>query len=366
MNKKKIAAALLGILSLSAVTACGGAGGSNGANQPGDSQALVIGDETIADGGLYTSAKEEGTLTLYDNYPEGPWRKILDVFTEDTGIDVEHVRLVTPQLYERVVSEAGAGRLQADAIGMGDVTLMQDMAQRGILGAYESPIATKALSPEQHDPKFKWYSAANLVMVPSYNEAIVGKKDLPQKWEDFLDPQWKGKLGATPITTGGSAFTVYHFMRQNFGENYWKALAANSPKMYESVTPLTQDLVRGEVPLGITSLGTIADQRKKGAPVAPLFLDEGTPAFTNMVGVTEKGEHPNAAKVYLNWLLSLKGQSTIVDVTSEFPVRKDAPSPSIAGVEVPSLDSGKIIVPPFEAWTTSRDTLTKEWNADFR
>lgn len=364
-----VKAGLAGLASIALLTACSTGGGNdsgNGAGDEGDSgEALVLNGEEIADAELYAAALEEGGFTLYDNYPEGPWRELLDVFEADTGLTVEHVRLVTPQLYERAVSEAGANRLEADAIGMGDITLMNDMAQRGILESYDSPLGLEHLDPGQIDPDHYWYTSAHLVMVPTYNEHLVDAADVPENWNDLLDEQWRGKIGATPIITGGSAFSVYHLMRDKFGIEYWEDLAANDLRLYESVTPLTQDLVRGEVPMGITSLGTVSSQRAQGAPIVPVFFDEGTPAFSNLVSVTKDSANPNAARVYLNWLLSLRGQEVLVDITSEYPVREDAPAPSIEGVDLPAADSGKIVVPPFSAWVDLRDPWTEEWNAIF-
>ncbi len=356
------AAAVLG-LSL-ALTGCGGSG--TPAETGSDGEALVIDGVQIADAELYQAAVAEGTMTLYDNYPEGPWRALLDQFTEDTGIEVEHVRLVTPQLYERVVSESGAGRVAADAIGFGDITLMQDLTERGILAAYESPIAVEGLEEGQYDSEFHWYTSANLVMVPTYNERVLDEADLPESWEDLLDPQWQGRIGFTPIETGGSAFSVYAFLRDIGGIEYWEDLAANQPRLYESVTPLTQDIVRGEIPLGVTSLGTVATQRRDGAPITSIFFDEGTPAFANLVAVTEGAQSPNAARVYLDWLLSQRGQSVLVDLTSEYPVRTDVDAPTVEGMEIPAPDTGAIVVPSFDLWTESRDTYTEDWNAIFR
>lgn len=362
MKKIKVLIGMATALSASLILA--GCSAGSVATEPVASGSLTIGGEEIASAELYGAALGEGTMVLYDNYPEGPWRALLDQFTEDTNIEVEHIRLVTPQVYERVASEAGANRLEADAIGLGDITLMQDLADRDILVSYESTVALDALTEDQYDPEFKWYSSANLVMVPAYNEKLVDVVDLPKDWNDLLSAEWNGRIGVTPIGTGGSAYSVYNLMRELHGVQYWEDFAANDPRMYESVTPLTQDLIRGEVPFAITSLGTVVSQRAEGAPINTIFFDEGTPAFSNMVGVTDQGNAPNAGRVYVNWLLSQRGQSVLVDITSEYPVRGDVDAPSVEGMDLPSADSGLIIVPGFDAWD-ERDARTAEWNAIF-
>ncbi|WP_199434780.1 ABC transporter substrate-binding protein [Qaidamihabitans albus] len=344
-----------------AVSSCGG-GNDNGGD--GTGKPLVIDDEKIASAELYAAAQEQGEFTLYDNYPEEQWRALLDVFEEDTGIAVEHVRLVTSQLYERVVSEAAAGRPVADAVGFGDVTLMADLAERDIIAAYESPVGTSALKEDQYDTEAGWYTSANLGMVLAYNTACAERP--VETYEDLLDPAYRGKIGLTPITVGGSAFSVYHFLRKTYGIEFWEKLAAQQPRIYESVVPLTQDLVRCEVPVSITSLGVVADQAADGAPVAPVFPEDGFPVFPNLVATTADSENPEAARVYLNWLLSERGQEALVEITREYPSRGDVDPPQVEGVKVPPADSEQVVSPGFQAWVELRNRWTKEWNATFR
>lgn len=252
------------------LTACASGGGS--ASADGDGEALVIDGETIASAELYAAAQEEGQFVLYDSYPEEQNRAMLEVFTEDTGIEVELVRAVTSQLYERAVAESGAGRGVADVLGLNDLTLMNEVAERGILAEYESPMALEALEEGQYDPEHRWYTGSQVTLAVAFNEKLVDEKDVPKSWDDLLDPKWEGKIGVTPVSVGGSAYSTYHMMRELGGEEYWEQLAGNSPKMYQSVVPLTQDLVRGEIALGISGPSVVSSQRAAGAPVNSVLL----------------------------------------------------------------------------------------------
>jgi len=346
------------------LTACsGGSSGSDSGASSGDEGALVVNGETIASGELLAAAQAEGSMVLYDSFPEAQWRALLDVFTEDTGVEVEHVRVVTAQLYERVVSEAGSGRLAADAIGLGDITLMQDLAKRGILASVESPNAIASLDPGLYDPDHYWYTASRNAMALAYNEELVPEADVPKSYEDLLDPKWKGQIGITPISIGGSAFAAFYVMRQVAGDDYWTKLAAQDPKQYQSVTPMTQDIVRGEIPLGFTSPSVVAAARAQGSPVNSVLFAEGTPVFANLVALAANSSSPNAAKLYLEWLESKRGQQTVSEVAGEFPARDDIPH-EYAGALVPS-GGANIIIPPFKVWLDSRDQLTSEWESIF-
>lgn len=361
--KKSVPIALMLVAALG-LTACGADGGTT--TEPGESNgdALVINGETIASADLLAAAQAEGEIVLYDSYPEEQNRRILDVFTEDTGIEVDLIRAVTAQLYERAVAESGAGRGVADVFSINDITLMEDMAERGILAEYDSPMATEALEEDQYDPEQQWYTSSRVTLALAYNEQLVDEADVPMSWEDLLDPKWDGKIGMTPITVGGSAFSTYSLMRELHGDEYWEALAANNPRMYQSVVPLTQDLVRGEVPLAISGPTVVQSQRADGAPVNSVLFEEGTPSWANLVGIMEDANNPNAARLYVEWLLSERGQQTVSEIGGEFPARLDM-SHSYEGAIAPS-NGGNLIIPPIEAWEEdARNEVIREWEAVF-
>lgn len=360
--KRSTPIALIACLALG-LTACA-TPGTEEVPTEGNADALVINGETIASGEFLKAAQEEGEIVLYDSYPEEQNQKILEVFTEDTGIEVDLIRAVTSQLYERAVAESGAGRLSADVFSINDITLMEDLAERDILAEYESPMAAEALEEGQYDPEHKWYTVSRVTLALGYNEKLVDEADVPTSWDDLLDPKWAGKVGITPINVGGSSFSQFHMLRELGGVEYWEELAANNPRMYQSVVPLTQDLVRGEIALAISAPSIVSAQRAGGAPVNSILFDEGTASWGNIVGVLEEAGNPNAARLYVEWLMSKRGQETVSELASEFPARLDIDH-KYEEVIAPK-DGANLIVPPIEAWTEkARNELISEWESVF-
>jgi iron(III) transport system substrate-binding protein len=359
--RRGLAVASLALLAL--LTGC--AGGNAAQSQAREGGDLVVEGVTIAESELWQAALDEGTFMLYDTYPEAQWRAVLDQFTEDTGVEVEHIRLVTGQLYERTLAEGKAGQLNADAIGITDLTLTEELHEQGIIREYESVNGVK-LPEGRYDPDGAWYSSLLPGLTISYNTEVVSEEEAPKTWEDLLDPKWKGQIGITPITTGGSTFSLYHFLREEYGIEYWEALKAQEPRMYESSVPLGQDMVRGEVPITIGNPGVVAGLINDGAPVTMVFPEAGVPVFQSVVGAVEGAAHPSAAELYIEWLLSPRGQSVIVETTNEYPSDPEVEGPSVEGVSMPAADSPALKVPPTEAWFDLREQLTQEWTALFR
>ena len=361
---KRVLRRLLGtavvVGAVSSLAACGASGGSGGRGS--NSGSLEVKGETIASTSLMNAARKEGTLVLYDNYPEQQWKEVLKDFTDDTDIEVNSVRLVTPQIYERVVSEKSGGKTSADVASFGDPTLMTKLMKQGYLSSYTGQFDDELPAEGRSNGDYTTYM--RIAMVPVANSKEVSRNDRPTSWSQLLSGKYSGEIGLTPITAGGSSFAVYHFL-DDMGPKTLSTLHDQKPRIYQSVVPLSQDLIRGEISLGVSAGGTTLQQVKDGAPLTPLYMSEGTPVFQNIAGLVKGSEHPNAAKVYINWLTSKRGGESIVENTSEYSVREDVPGPKVDGINVPASDSAKLTPPTAKDWQQDRDRLISKWESIF-
>ena len=325
---------------------------------PGD---LMAGSEKIADAATYTAAKSEGKVILYSTYILSAMKEITAKFKAETGIDVEIVRLITPLMYDRVISEYGTKKLVADYVDLTDITLVNQLGQKGILAAYKTP-SFGELGPALHDPDGKWYSLMRSLMGVGINTAVLPAADVPKKWTDLVDSKYKGKIAFLGIDAGGTGFALAFFQNQKFGMDYLKKLAANQPRTYLSGSPLDADLARGQFAIGIAPVDGLLDDVRSGAPVKVIALQEGIPAYTTSGGMTTTGAHPHAAQVFLNWMTSKHG-GEIIQANGAYSARKDAVAPAIAGADFPTAAQLYNIRP--SDVISSRDSLTKEWHSIF-
>ena len=325
---------------------------------PGD---LVIRGEKIADAATFSAAKSEGKLVLYSTYILSAMKAVTAKFKADTGIDVEIVRLVTPLMYDRVVSEYSTKKLVADYVDLTDITMVNSLAQKGILAPYKVT-GFSDLGPALHDSDGKWYSLMRSLMGVGINTAVIAPADVPKKWTDLVDPKYKGKIGFLGIDAGGTGFALAFFQNQKFGADYLKKMAASGPRTYISGSPLDADLARGQFGIGIAPVDGLLDDVRSGAPVKIVTLAEGIPAYTTSGGMTTTGAHPHAAQVFLNWMTSKHG-GEIIQANGAYGPRKDAVAPVIEGAEFPSTAQLYNIRPADVI--SSRDALTKEWHTIF-
>lgn len=320
-------------------------------------QALVIDGEEIADAKLMAAAKAEGRVDLYGAYPTEAISPVLEQFRKDTGLQLEYVRLPSFKMYDRVLAEFAAGKLVADYVDLTDLTLIKEWVSRGILATHKVPSFDKLPATLKH-PEGRWYYIVRPIFVIGVNTAEVAEKDYPKSWKDTLDPKWKGKVGMQSIDAGGSALTLHSFLRMKVADDAWQRLAMIEPRLYASIAPVGNDLVRGRISLAYIDANSVTAQLKKGAPLKIVFPSEGLASFGAFGNVTTTAKHPNAAKVWINYMTSKRGSAGIAR-TGAYGTHPDAPAPADAGYTFPSAGQVWTISP--DEWDKIHNTWPQEW-----
>lgn len=289
-------------------------------------QAPVTDGETIGTAELVTAACAEGEVTYYTAQSDGDEREIVKPFEKQFPcIKVSIISAVTGRLYERMRTEAQAGKPQADLALITDEALAQTLIDAKMVRPWTPPVA--AQYPANTKVEGWWYSASGSFMYPIYNTEIVGAAEVPKTWNDLLDPKWKGKIATSPITIGGTAWMQYGFLKSVLGDAYLKRFAADEPKLFPSYSAAVLSVARGETAIGIVSaLNDYPVRMQQGAPIEPLFFAEGIP-FTNYpMLLLASAPHPHAAELFANWYLTKTAQTELVRVRGAYSVRADVGS----------------------------------------
>jgi iron(III) transport system substrate-binding protein len=360
--RRRAAAALASVLCLAAV-ACGGGGGAGEAVQ--DDGTLSVDGEVIAPAELFAAAQKEGTVNVYTSLNKVTNSAVAKAFEEDTGIKVEGIVTPTGRLFERIQSEAGSGALPADVIGMPDESLFSQLVDDKMFVPHRVP--NDAEIPQQY--KFSdglYYALSSAPTVIAYNSGVIDEKDVPKKWADLpsagTDQQ---RIGMVHASQGAGGWGLALFMRKTFGDNYWRQLASAKPVLESSVGSLAEKLGRGEIAIAAARPPEVGGLQEQGAPVDYIWPEDGTPMFNFYLAQVAKGQHPNAAQVYINWSLSKRGQSVLATEGGDYPVNPKAALPVINGKELPPLDDVHPAIADSKDWVSLRDQWIAEWNDVF-
>ena len=322
---------------------------------------LVKDGEEIADAKLYAAAKAEGKASIFGTYPTESLQPVLDQFQKDTGIALEYVRLPTSRMYDRVIAEFAAGRLDADYIDLTDLKLIKGWMERGILAKHKTPSHDK-IAPLLRDPDGYWYYVVRPIQSIAVNTEMLKEADYPKKWADLLNPKYKGLIGLPHLDAGGSALTLYAFFRNKIGADSWTKLAANEPRIQATTQPIQNDLQRGRTSLATVGVTGAMQMIEDKAPIKIIFPEEGLIGFGCMGNVTSSAKHPNAAKVYMNYITSKYG-STLVSKTGSYGSHMDAPSPRNGSLALPAQD--QVFTLGIDEWSKVVESYPKEWRDAF-
>jgi iron(III) transport system substrate-binding protein len=264
-----------------------------------------------ADQALIDAAKKEGELNWYTTQIVKQFgRPAAEAFEKKYGIKVNIVRGDSVTTAVKVLNEGKADRMLADAV---DGTGTAAPIKQAGLALKWLPDGAKRLPKRFVDKDGYWVATNVYIQTPAFNTNLVPKGQQPQTYQDLLDPKWKGKLAwASHATTSGAPGfigVVLKDMGQDKGMAYLRALAKqNITQIGGSARTVTDQCIAGEYPVVLQ----IMDHQpvisaKRGAPVDMIQMNPAM-GILNVALVTKAAPHPNAAKLFVDFLVSKEGQ----------------------------------------------------------
>jgi iron(III) transport system substrate-binding protein len=265
-------------------------------------------------------AEAEGKLVFYTTANASDTKAMTDAFRKIyPKIDVQYERTSDSQLMEKILTEARAGKSLWDvAQTTGFYGYL--LKKRGLLAPYDSP-ERKYFREGFKDPQGFWTSTYTTYAVFGYNTRLVPPANIPRSYEDLLKPAWKGQFGLEARAYEWFTATISGMGREK-GLVFMRALAKQQPALRVGRTLLAQLVAAGEFNGTLTAYMHNFDSLKAGgAPVAWVPL---APSFANLhpIGISAKALHPNASRLFVDYVLSQKGQE-VVRALKRIPDRID-------------------------------------------
>jgi ABC-type Fe3+ transport system substrate-binding protein len=287
----------------------GAAAAQTGQGQPGEWDQIV------------EAAKKEGKVVV-SIPPSRKLRRAMEVaFPRRYGIGVEFVSARSSASIQKIISEAKAGIQYVDLhVGGTEPAVTGLLAEKAL-----DPVEPYFVLPEVKDPNQWWgghiwvdnakrfiYAFAAYQTVSLWCNPNEYKPAEFQSFDDLLNPKLHGKIGISDPRTPGPGNSLWSYMLSVKGEQYLKKLVAQKLFVARDFRLLGENLSSGKiaVALGI-GYSELLPFIKAGLPVVPLpYPNEGlyTTGGNGRLMVIKNPPHPNAAKVFANWLLGRDGQ----------------------------------------------------------
>jgi iron(III) transport system substrate-binding protein len=303
---------------------------------------------------LIEGAKKEGKLVWYTSIALPESKPLLDAFEKKYPfVKTELFRAGLESTVNRIRTETQAGRWEFDAVAING-RMINILAQHKLISPYVSPEA-KAYNPELKNRDGSWTGISNNYFVIGYNTGQVSEPETPKRWRDLLDPKWRGKISVDREQYEWYATLLGAWGRER-AQKYMQDFAKQQIQWRRGHTLIAQLMAAGEFPLAIVYAHRIEDMKKKGAPVEWVNTTDPIVASVTGIGISARPNNPNIAKLFIDFVLSKKGQEMIRSF-NRIPARLDVEPLS------PRMDQAKLklkVVPP------DMETRYKEYGQEFR
>jgi iron(III) transport system substrate-binding protein len=261
---------------------------------------------------LIEGAKKEGALVWYTSASIEDVKAIFTAFNKKYNfIKTDFFRAGSASLFNRILNEPRAGKVLFDLVAIRGLETHQ-LVKAGFLQRYASP-ESEVYPTGFKDAKGYWVDYFDAYNVIGYNTKLVSRDQAPKSWEDLLDPKWKGK-----IALDEENFSWYGAMTQKWGrektQRFMRALARQDIHLRSGQTLIAQLMAAGEFSVAMVLAHRIEKMKEQGAPVEWVTTLDPVTASLHPIGVAAKAPHPNAAKLFIDFLLSKEGQQLMLSI----------------------------------------------------
>lgn len=329
--------------------------------------AAVLASPRLADAAddpaLEAAAHDEGTLTWYIAQVDAQTAENLGrAFTQSNpGVNVGVIRTTGQVAYQRLLMDIKNHTPQCDVFSTTDISHMPALKERHELTEYTPTNAGALLPPFKalSDPGFSYVTNAARYFI-IYNKDKVKPQDVPRSWTDLLDPKWKGRVATGHPAFSGCTGTWALGVKKVHGWEYFEKLAQNNPRIGRSaVDPMTL-INAGECLVGVGAANNVYASIDKGNPLGVVHPSDGLVLCVTPSGIPANAPHPNAGKLFMEWLLS-PGYARMITADGSEPILEGIPPR--AGM--PPLADQKVIQLTVEEIRKGVPQVIEQWRDTF-
>lgn len=268
---------------------------------------LLVAARTYAAGAdIIEAAKKEGEMNWYGGGSSEIDENINRGFMKKYPfIQAKKFRIQSQRLLVRFEAESRAGKHTADIVRTTD-WYIDIFKKKNLLLKYDSP--ERKQIPDEFKDKDGFYTSLYMaVHALAYNPKLVTKNDLPRSYDDLLAPKWKGKLGMEDAAYVWFV-NVLKIKGEKQGIEYMRRLAKQDVSLRSGTSLLANLVAAGELPLAIDLYAYDVERTKKAGAPLDWVPFEPTIVHTIAGGINRNAPHPNASKLFMDFLLSEEGQ----------------------------------------------------------
>ncbi len=301
---------------------------------------------------LLEASQRESIVVVYSSIGADLRSAVISGFKAKYGLNVELVSGRGAETVMKLISQRKAGLYLADVYLGGASTIVTSLKPIGALDKLDTTLILPELTELREIEKVWWRGELLWVDRDHYilaflaapappvviNNELVQREEI-KSFRDFLAPKWKGKITLNdPTTPGFGQMWFAAAAAQILGLDYMKELAKQEPLIMRDLRLQVEWLAHGKYPIAIAPQSdVVAEFMKMGASMESIIPIEGVHLSSGLgnLALINKAPHPNAAKLFINWLLSKEGQTIYSEELLYPSVRMDIRRDKIPSIKIP-------------------------------
>jgi ABC-type Fe3+ transport system substrate-binding protein len=275
---------------------------------------------------LYAKAKSEGAFAFYVGGPTAPWETRAKAFTEKyPGIKISIGGGFSNVLDQKIDQQIAANKLEVDAAILQTIADFVRWKHEDRLMAFRPPGFDKMDAAFKDKDGTFWATMVNVVPY-MYNTTKVSAADVPNAALDFLKPEFHGKIVTPYPADDDVTLWVFYHIVQKYGWGYMDKYMAAKPNFIQGHLGEQRSIGTGQNLVTFDSILDITSGLKReGMPVdSHIPSGDALPIWPLSGAIFKGAPHPNAAKLFLSWLLEPEQQSKL----PTWSPRSDVPPPA--------------------------------------
>jgi iron(III) transport system substrate-binding protein len=322
---------------------------------------------------VITAAEREGTVVIYSTTDLAVARPLIDDFMAlYPKLKVDYRDIDSAENHRRFLQETSAGTPSADVVWSSAMDLQVKLVNDGHALRYTSPEVPRL--PNWAVWRDEAYGTTFEPVVVAYDKRLLAANEVPRTRAELArlleggNGRFKGKVTTYDLETAGLGFLVAT-QDARTSPSFWdvaRALGKNGARLQPSTAAMLRSIASGECVLGYNLLGSYAGASARGDTIGFAYLHDYTLVVSRIAFINRQAAHPNAGRLWLDYLLSRRGQTLLAHRVGLHSLRDDIEGDDTAAALARTLGASLKpigIGPSLMAYLdrTKRGEFLKEW-----
>jgi iron(III) transport system substrate-binding protein len=264
---------------------------------------------------LIDAANKEAAVVFYTSVDVAVAERITQAFTAAfPAIRLRIERSGAERILQRLMQEYATNLHEADVVESSDITSFVDWKSRGWMAPFIPDDVAQYWPADQKDKDGCFATVRAHLSVVAYNTRQVKPEAAPKTYNDLLLPQWRMRMVKAHPAYSGTILTGTEALVQLLGWDWFEKLAKQRVMQVQSSTEPPKKVAQGE-------RSVMADGNEyncfflkdAGEPIEIVYPPEGVPLVPGQAGILKDAPHPNAARLFANFLFSQECQQLMAD-----------------------------------------------------